>query len=44
VSALAEGNSIQTTGYTYRISAKFMDQLPKIKPLFALPDEVHQGK
>jgi IS1 family transposase/transposase-like protein len=29
---------------SYRVPAQFSDQLSKIKPLFALPDEVHQGK
>ena len=29
---------------SYRVPAQFLDQLPKIKPLFTLPDEVHQGK
>jgi hypothetical protein len=27
-----------------RVPAQCSDQLSKIKPLFALPDEVHQGK
>ena len=29
---------------SYRVPAHFLDQLSKIKPLFALPDEIHQGK
>ncbi len=29
---------------SYRVPAQCSDQLSKIKPLFALPDEVHQGK
>ena len=29
---------------SFRVPAQFLDQLSKIKPLFALPDEVHQGK
>jgi hypothetical protein len=30
---------------SYRVTAQFLDQLPKIKPLlFALPTEVHQEK
>jgi len=29
---------------SYRVPAKFLDQLPKIKPLFALRDGVHHGK
>jgi hypothetical protein len=28
----------------YRMPAQFLVQLPKIKPLFASPDEVHHGK
>ncbi len=29
---------------SYRVPAHFLDQLSKIKPLFALLEEVHQGK
>ena len=29
---------------SYRVPAQFLDQLSKTKPLFALPDEVHQGR
>jgi len=29
---------------SFRVPAQFLDQLSKIKPLFALPDAVHQGK
>ena len=29
---------------SYRVPAQFSDQLLKIKPLFALPEETHQGK
>jgi hypothetical protein len=29
---------------SYRVPAQFSAQLSTIKPLFALPDEVHQGK
>jgi len=28
----------------YRVPARFLDQLSMIKPLFALPDKVHQGE
>ena len=28
----------------YRVPAQFLDQLSKTKPLFVLPDEVHQGR
>lgn len=28
---------------SYRIPVQFLDQMPKVKPLFALPDEVNQG-
>jgi hypothetical protein len=30
--------------FSSRVPAQCSDQLSKIKPLFALPDEVHQGK
>jgi hypothetical protein len=29
---------------SYRVPAHFLDQLSKIKPLFALLEETHQGK
>ncbi len=29
---------------SYRVPVQFLDQLAKVKPFFALPDEVHQGK
>ena len=29
---------------SYRVPAQFLDQLSKTKPLFALPDEVYQGR
>lgn len=46
--AMAAGMTDQvwttTEWLSYRVPAQFSDQLSKIKPLFALPDEVHQGK
>jgi len=29
---------------SYRVSAQFLDQLSKIKPLFALLEQAHQGE
>jgi len=29
---------------SYRLPAQFLDQLSMIKPLFALPDKIHQVK
>jgi hypothetical protein len=29
---------------SYRVPAHFLDKLSTIKPLFALPDKIHQGK